>query len=173
VGRQAGPTGRTALVGPVADLAVEIRDAGRARLDRLDVPAHPGRQHQRVQVGPGPDLHRPVEGFRLEVAVETAVVLDDGQVRRVHLPVVLGQIVLHRPDIPNDIAVANRRCHLSMVISLTVGRPRNPGSGRDYHSLMGLLRGPGVLCCVLVLAVLIGLAGIARHRFQNRPRSRR
>jgi hypothetical protein len=35
---------------------------------------------------------------------------------------------------------------------------------------VGLLRGPGLLCCVLVLAILIGLAGIARYRMQNRRR---
>jgi hypothetical protein len=35
---------------------------------------------------------------------------------------------------------------------------------------VGLLRGPGLLCCVIVLALVIGLAGIARFRLQNRRR---
>jgi hypothetical protein len=38
---------------------------------------------------------------------------------------------------------------------------------------VGLLRGPGLLCCVVVLAGLIGLAGIARYRIQNRLNNRR
>lgn len=37
---------------------------------------------------------------------------------------------------------------------------------------VGLLRGPGLLCCVIMLALIIGLAGIARFRLQNRQRRR-
>jgi len=35
---------------------------------------------------------------------------------------------------------------------------------------VGLIRGPGLLCCVIVLALVIGLVGIARYRMQNRQR---
>jgi hypothetical protein len=35
---------------------------------------------------------------------------------------------------------------------------------------VGLIRGPGLLCCVIVLAFVIGLVGIVRHRLQNRQR---
>jgi len=39
-----------------------------------------------------------------------------------------------------------------------------------YDANVGLISGSKLLCCVLVLAVIIGLVGMARFRLQNRRR---
>ncbi|MDT4994620.1 MAG: hypothetical protein QOH97_4512 [Actinoplanes sp.] len=126
-----------ALVGSFGQLPAQVRDAGGARLDRLDVPADRRGQHQWVQIGPGAQLQRPAEPARRELAVERGVMHQDRVVLGLDRPVDLVEILRDGPAVPIHVPVRQRRGHRPILC-----RPRAKGTGAWWPSVSGLpLRG--------------------------------